>query len=224
MSAKIIAALHQVMQEVSYVQKNGENKFHGYKYAGEADLLEKLRPALLKAGLILIPSVSKTSDVDAHGNVFVTVEYTLAHKDGDVWPEKIRAAGCGNDRAKNGSVGDKGVYKALTGANKYLLFKLFQIETGDDPEANDGAAYQEPPPPAKPAQPATPSIDPAESEAAKDFIIGTMDVCESAADLDQWREDNRDAVNKLLPQHKKLVTTAWMARRHSFEQAEKDAA
>ena len=44
----------------------------------------------------------------------------------------IIAAGCGGDRNKNG-VGDKGLYKALTGANKYMLFKLFQIETGNDP-------------------------------------------------------------------------------------------
>jgi hypothetical protein len=66
--------------------------------------------------------------------VSVLIDYTLVHKDGEVWPEKITAAGMGNDRAKNGTVGDKGVYKAITGANKYVLFKLFQIETGDDPE------------------------------------------------------------------------------------------
>ena len=133
MSAKITAALHQVMQEVSYVQKTGENKFHKYRYAGEADLLEKLRPAMLKAGLLLLPSAN-IATTDEHGNTYVSVEYTLAHKDGDVWPTTIKAVGCGGDVSKDGRVGDKGVYKALTGANKYLLFKLFQIETGDDPE------------------------------------------------------------------------------------------
>ncbi|WP_127524018.1 ERF family protein [Mesorhizobium sp. Z1-4] len=134
MSATIAKALHEVMSKVGYVQKTGKNAFHGYKYAGEADLLDKLRPAMLEAGLLLIPSVKRVSPVDDHGNVSVEMEYTLAHKDGDVWPEKIGAAGMGNDRAKNGAVGDKGVYKAITGANKYVLFKLFQIETGDDPE------------------------------------------------------------------------------------------
>lgn len=133
MSAKIALALHQVMQSVGYVQKTGKNSFHGYKYAGEADLLEKLRPAMIEAGLLLIPSVQSVSSIDEHGNTIVHVEYTLAHKDGDVWPDKIGAYGCGNDKNKSG-VGDKGVYKAITGANKYLLFKLFQIETGDDPE------------------------------------------------------------------------------------------
>jgi len=148
MSAKIATALHNVMAKVSYVQKGGENKFHGYKYASEADLLEKLRPALIEEGLILIPSVEMVRPMDEHGNTIVDMKYEIVHKDGDIWPHVVRISGCGNDRSKNGSVGDKGVYKAITGANKYLLFKLFQIETGDDPE-NDQASAPAAPEPAK---------------------------------------------------------------------------
>lgn len=136
MSAKITKALHEVMSKVSYVQKGQTNSFHKYKYAGEADLLAVLRPAMMEAGLLLIPSAVSQSPVDAYGNTQVVMEYTLAHKDGDVWPHPIRALGCGNDK-NSGGVGDKGTYKAITGANKYLLFKLFQIETGDDPEQED---------------------------------------------------------------------------------------
>jgi len=134
MSIKIATALHEVMSKVAHVQKTGKNSFHGYKYAGEADLLGVLRPAMVEAGLMLLPSVKTVSPVDEFGNVTVQMEYSLVHRDGDVWPDKLGAAGMGNDKAKNGSVGDKGVYKAITGANKYVLFKLFQIETGDDPE------------------------------------------------------------------------------------------
>lgn len=133
----IIDALNKVMTKAGYVQKNAKNEFHGYKYASEANLLEALRPALIENGLVLIPSVSNVSPVDVHGNTLVTVEYTLAHVSGEIWPDKITAIGCGNDMAKSGKVGDKGVYKAITGANKYLLFKLFQIETGDDPEKDE---------------------------------------------------------------------------------------
>lgn len=143
MSAKITKALHEVMSKCGYVQKTGKNAFHGYKYAGEADLLEVLRPAMVEAGLLLIPSIAEVRPIDEYGNSVVIVEYTLAHKDGDVWPHPIRAAGAGNDKNKNG-IGDKGVYKALTGANKYLLFKLFQIETGDDAEAGDSRGERAP--------------------------------------------------------------------------------
>ena len=132
--ATITKAIYEVMQAVGYVQKKGENTFHKYRYAGEKDLLEALRPAMLEAGLLLIPSGVEHRPVDQYGNTQVGVAYTLAHKDGDVWPDKLVMYGCGNDRSSKGTVGDKGTYKALTGANKYLLFKLFQIETGDDPE------------------------------------------------------------------------------------------
>lgn len=142
-AAAILGALHEVMTSCGYVQKQGKNSFHNYKYAGEGDLLEVLRPAMVKAGLLLIPSGKARSSIDEHGNTFVEVEYTLAHKSGAVWPEKIVAFGAGNDRNSKGGVGDKGTYKALTGANKYLLFKLFQIETGDDPE-KDAAHDNEP--------------------------------------------------------------------------------
>jgi hypothetical protein len=134
----IIKALNEIMKDVSYVQKSSENKFHGYKYASESSLLESLRPAMIAHGLVLIPSVSNVGSIDQFGNTTVTVEYTLSHVSGEIWPDKIIAVGCGNDRAKSGVVGDKGIYKAITGANKYLLFKLFQIETGDDPEKDEG--------------------------------------------------------------------------------------
>lgn len=135
--ATILRAMNAVMSEVDYVQKKGENDFHGYKYATEADVLERLRPAMVKHGLILIPSVQQVSSVDQYGNTTVSIHYTLAHVSGAVWSQPVIAAGCGNDRNKNG-IGDKGLYKALTGANKYLLFKLFQIETGNDAEEPQG--------------------------------------------------------------------------------------
>lgn len=131
---ELLTALNKVMASVGYVQKDKKNAFHGYKYAGEEALLTVLRPALVENGLILIPSLDGAPSMDEHGNTNLTMAYTLAHVSGAVWPEKIRVPGCGNDRAKNGTMGDKGAYKALTGANKYMLFKLFQIATGDDPE------------------------------------------------------------------------------------------
>ncbi len=132
----IASALHAVMSKCGYVQKKGTNSFQNYKYAGEGHVLESLRPEMVEAGLLLIPSGKSRSPIDEYGITHVEVEYTLLHKDGSVWPDKIVAYGDGGDKNSKG-VGDKGLYKALTGANKYLLFKLFQLETGDDPEKDD---------------------------------------------------------------------------------------
>ena len=177
--ATILRAMNAVMDEVGYVQKKGENDFHGYKYATEADVLERLRPAMVKHGLILIPSVNQVSTPDGHGNTNVVIHYTLAHTSGAIWPTPIVAAGCGNDRSKSGGTGDKGLYKALTGANKYLLFKLFQIETGDDPEQGQGDRDRE-----------------AGEKAARQFYLegGKIAISKSdtTADLKAWWESEKE--------------------------------
>jgi hypothetical protein len=49
--------------------------------------------------------------------------------------------------------GDKATYKAMTGAQKYALLKLFLISTGDDPEADGAKAMIAPPKPATPPAP-----------------------------------------------------------------------
>lgn len=178
---QIIRAIHAVMQEVDYVQKRGENDFHGYKYATEADVLDRLRPAMVKHGLVLIPSVAQVAAIDQWGNTTATIDYTLCHVSGGVWPSPIRAAGCGGDKNRNG-VGDKGLYKAITGANKYLLFKLFQIETGnDEPEDARGDERR-----------AEKNTD----EAARKFYLEggriAISKAETIADLKKWWEDERE--------------------------------
>jgi len=187
-SAKIATALHNVMAKVGYVQKGGTNSFHGYKYVSEADLLEKLRPALIEEGLILIPSVDMVRPMDEHGNTVVDIKYEIVHKDGDIWPHPVRIAGCGNDRSKNGTVGDKGIYKAMTGANKYLLFKLFQIETGDDPERDVATVAVE--------APSKPSHWP---DYTKDLFSymkifqAAIEVCSSVKEVQEfWKQELKD--------------------------------
>lgn len=232
MSAKIAAALHAVMQDVPYVQRTGVNAFHRYRYASEADLLEKLRPALIRHGLILIPSTREVLPPDEHGNVNILVDYILLHKDGDIWPEKIKAPGCGNDRTKDGRIGDKGLYKALTGANKYLLFKLFQIETGDDPERDDAEApkLQQKPTQESASLPPAPTTGPI-AKPSKDVYIDNaikrLNDFESASELLAWAKTERD---KVWPQYNikthdkdgQRFINAYMERKASLE-AQPDA-
>lgn len=128
--ASICKKVLAVMREVGYVQKGGKNDFQGYKYASEADAIASLRPALIKHGLFLIPSVESVG-MDEYACVNVTMLYRLFDEEGNFIT--FRAAGSGTDKNSKG-VGDKGIYKALTGASKYALLKTFLMETGDDPE------------------------------------------------------------------------------------------
>jgi hypothetical protein len=142
----------EVMKKVGYVQKDGKNEFHGYKYASEANLIAALRPALIDAGLVLIPSVTSVTQ-DEYGNTHVMMNFTLMDDEGYTFT--FSGAGSGNDRNKNG-VGDKGIYKAITGATKYALMKTFLLETGDDPEVvsdHDRGTVSQPETKPKPEKP-----------------------------------------------------------------------
>lgn len=217
---KILTALHTVMGAVGYVQKKGRNDFQKYNYAGEANLLEVLRPAMVEAGLLLIPCGESISTVDEFGNVFVTMHYTLAHKDGDVWPEKITMFGAGNDKNSKGGVGDKGLYKAITGANKYLLFKLFQIETGDDPEKESEHEKDAPAKVGSGKAPATPK--PAngvpwtiKADSPQAFAKAFVEKMAKAPTLDaanKLHEDNKTNLQALSEEYYQTCATAYDAK------------
>ena len=115
------------------VEKRGYNAFHKYHYTLEADLVAAVRQYLAAANIVIIPSVvGETREGDL---TKIDVEYTVT--DGNEH-FSFRMPGYGADR------GDKGVYKAITGAQKYTLMKTFLIPTGDDPELEDAPAVKKP--------------------------------------------------------------------------------
>lgn len=133
----LVTKLVEVMQSVGYIQKLGWNKNMSYHFVQEADVLEALRKELAGRNVMMIPSVDKVEirekATKSGGLDLVTsaeVFYTFMDGDSD---EKItfKMAGQGQDS------GDKGIYKAITGATKYALMKTFLIPTGDDPEADE---------------------------------------------------------------------------------------
>ncbi|SEM35929.1 ERF superfamily protein [Mesobacillus persicus] len=133
---QLVKKLASVMQKVKYIQKSGFNDFHKYSYVKEADIVEPVREALSEQNVIMIPSVAEhivREHTNAKGKVeyiaTVLVEFTFM--DGDTGETiSFKIAGEGQD------AGDKGYYKAMTGATKYAIMKAFMIPTGDDPEGD----------------------------------------------------------------------------------------
>ena len=165
----IIKAINEVVSNTGYMQKTETHKM-GYKYADELAVLAQVRPAMIKAGLVLMTSMRSQTGIDEQGVTDVMMEYTLAHIDGSVWPEKLTMGGRGKDMFTKG-VGDKGIYKAITGAHKYFLFKLFLMPSGDDPEKSgpdtNGTL-------GKPQQHTKPKNKAAPDQATPDQIKGIM--------------------------------------------------
>lgn len=126
--------LAEIMGAVDRVPKRGRNAFHGYQYATEADIADVVRQELATRHVVIYGSVDAVETrVDTGDNGkpsnFVSVVMTFTIRDGETGDTMaLRWAGAGQDR------GEKGLYKAITGAEKYFLLKLFLIPTGDDPE------------------------------------------------------------------------------------------
>lgn len=132
LAAKILA----VMADVEEVAKDSVNAFHKYKYASDAAIITEVRKAMIAHRLIAIPD-QKRCDVVGEMTT-ITVEYTLIDADSGE-STKATVHGQGKDS------GDKGAYKAATGAEKYFFLKTFLIPTTDDPESNgNGKAEQRP--------------------------------------------------------------------------------
>lgn len=143
-----IRSLHRklaaVAAEVGRIEKRGYNSFHKYHYALEADIVEAVRTQLAAGCVTLLPSLES---VVREGDL-TTVVVVFTFTDGDSGEmASIRWAGCGSDK------GDKGIYKAFTGALKYALMKTFLIATGDDPEGDTATDKRTAPKAAAPAKP-----------------------------------------------------------------------
>jgi hypothetical protein len=129
--------LATVLSEVHRVPKNGRNDFHGYDYVTESDLVDHIRDKLAEQGVAIFPSVRDhhvAEMQDARNRTVylttVTLDVTLMDgESGDVMTTTWIGQGLDN--------GDKGYYKAYTGAVKYFLLKTFLISTGDDPERDE---------------------------------------------------------------------------------------
>lgn len=166
-TASIANAISCIMAELQPVVKQGENKFHGYKYARAQDILQMLTPLLARHGLVIFQTECSRQLFDGDAVIAVTYEFTIAHISGAVWPDRPRQTGVCRARDSKGGLDDKAVNKCHTAARKYFLLALFQIPTEDmdDADAHEtGGKPREPsrriiPAEAKPPE-AMPMADP----------------------------------------------------------------
>lgn len=128
--AKLFRKISEVMGEVGRVEKRGRNDFHKYDYVTEADLVEAVREKLAARQVAILPSVDSVEAGGKNGTLW-TYRGAFTFVDGESGAMfRCTWAGQGEDQ------GDKGLYKAYTGALKYFLMKTFLIPTGDDPEGD----------------------------------------------------------------------------------------
>lgn len=118
-----------VRSQVKRIAKNGENKQQGYRYAEAADIYDQINDIMHEARLGYSCEYLRDEVVLAKNGAPINKVYLLVTwTDLDTgYFEQQEFAGFGLD------YGDKGIYKAYTGAAKYSLVINFLIPTGDDP-------------------------------------------------------------------------------------------
>lgn len=127
----ITKKLAEILKKVDRVEKKGHNDFQNYDYVTESDVVEALRGHLADAGILCVPHVETVDIIKLEKGLIATIQAEYIFTDGEE-TVTVRVGGSGHDNP-----GDKAIYKAMTGAEKYALKQLFLIPTGDDPERDE---------------------------------------------------------------------------------------
>lgn len=130
--------LSEIMGEIHRIPKRGRNEFHKYDYVTESDLSEAVRQKMSDRFIEIVPKVVSyarhelLTDKGVYNGCIYDVTLEVWLEDGESGEKKLGGVMVGSGYDK----GDKAVYKAITGATKYWIYKKFLIPTGDDPEAD----------------------------------------------------------------------------------------
>jgi ERF superfamily len=135
----LVGAIAAVMNEVHVVAKRGENEFHRYRYATMGDILKEVTPLLGRHGIVIFQSETGRAMFDDDNVIAVEYAFTVAHASGETWPHVIKQTGVSTCRNSKGGWDDKSLNKCHTAARKYFLLALFQIPTGEEDDADQGA-------------------------------------------------------------------------------------
>ncbi len=178
----IITAMSAVMDDLTAIGKDRENKAQGWSFRGIDQVYNAIHPLLTKHKIFMVPRVmegmKREERQSKHGGLLL---YTIIKMEFDF------VSGIDGSKITVGPVmgeamdtGDKSCNKCMSIAHKYAIFMTFVIPTEqtDDPDAD---TYEvEPikkPKPKKAAKPAKKEADPMvniEDEAGAKDVVDTM--------------------------------------------------
>jgi len=125
-SPNIYQRIQAVMRDVEYIKKEDKKVNNQYTFVSHDAVTAKVRPALIEHGIVI---TTENIDRVQNGNrCEVVVTYRVVNVDDPTDFCITQSCGSGIDNQ------DKSDGKSLSYSYKYLLLKLFALETGDDPE------------------------------------------------------------------------------------------
>lgn len=219
----LAGAIAAVMAEITPVEKGGWNKFQSYSYARIQDLMGVLTPLMGKHGIVVFQNEEGREMFDDGKAIAVRYRFTIVHKSGEIWPERILQTGLSSCRNTKDGFDDKSLNKCHTAARKYFLLSLFQIPTEDAEDGDDqgnarganGGSQPRPqgrrpvPSPSGKIAPHTiPIIDGESPQAWASRFGGFVAKAETAAEIDEWYSANINAFDKLKGRFEQIYNDA----------------
>lgn len=130
---KIYAKLSAIQAEIERMEKDGTNNFQNYKYLSETQITFQMKTLLDKHKVLFHynSSIKRVYPPLETGMKQILTDVEINYRFVDAESGEYVSGFAAGQGADNG---DKGVYKAITGAIKYIYMKTFNIPTGDDPE------------------------------------------------------------------------------------------
>ena len=170
-----------VMSAVNYLNKDGfveTGKGKGYKALTDEKVLGAVRPALVSAGLVILPVKMEQQRTDEQVKAYdgstktnritdVSVTYRIINVEDPKDYVEVVSAGTGVDTQ------DKGIGKAMTYAKKYAILNSFLIPSGEDTDQISSDKYTEQLMGAAPAPEPAPAPAPAQGS-SRDINIKTI--------------------------------------------------
>lgn len=172
-----------VMSAVNYLNKDGfveTGKGKGYKALTDEKVLAAVRPALVAAGLVILPVKMEQQRTDEQVKAYdgstktnritdVSVTYRIINVEDPKDYVEVVSAGTGVDTQ------DKGIGKAMTYAKKYAILNSFLIPSGEDTDQISSDKYTEQLMGTAPAPEPTPTPAPTPAQgSSRDINIKTI--------------------------------------------------
>lgn len=145
-----IPNIHQriigIMSELHYIAKGDKTVNGQYRFVSHDQVVAKVQKMLVKYRVTTVPTVHEVVQDGNRTMLKLNVTFVNADNPSDNFTVQFPGYGIdGGGLNKDGkaiAVGDKGPGKAISYAYKYALLKIFNLETGDDPDFDAEAAYE----------------------------------------------------------------------------------
>lgn len=219
MPPEIAKAIIGVMGEIGTIEKKGINTHFNYRFAAVGDILAKVTPLMAKHGIDVFPIETSRKFLAEHKTLEVTYEMLIFHESGVQWEERPPQTAYANAINSKGGFDDKVLNKCHTAARKYFILALFNIPTGDIPDADEdeGVYERQSEEPARQTRP-LPGTD-TKALALKEWCdtakkaIGLM---KNEGEMANWERENKETLDKVYTKSETMfdeLVAAMNARR-----------